>query len=56
MGPESWGKPAGRSPAVYLRFGDGPTTHADPNDRLALANAIRWVASGDARDWAASSA
>ena len=48
---------AGRPlPSVYLRFGDGPTTYADPYDSLALANAIRWVANGDARDWAALSA
>ncbi|WP_116997227.1 ThuA domain-containing protein [Desertimonas flava] len=50
----AWAKAAGRSPVVYLQFGDGPVTYADPSYRRALANAIAWVASPDAREWAAA--
>jgi hypothetical protein len=50
----AWAKHAGRSPVVYLQFGDGPVTYADPSYRRALANAIAWVASPEARDWAAT--
>lgn len=49
-----WAKSAGASPIVYLQFGDGPETYADPSFRRALANAIQWTASSDARDWAES--
>lgn len=48
-----WATSAGRSPVVYLQFGDGPVTYADPAFRTVLANAIAWVASDDARTWAA---
>jgi type 1 glutamine amidotransferase len=47
-----WVKHAGRSPVVYLQFGDGPVTYADPVFRRVVANAIRWAASPDARRWA----
>jgi uncharacterized protein len=47
-----WVKHAGRSPIAYLQFGDGPITYADPNFRRVLANAIGWVASSDAHNWA----
>ena len=40
-----WVKTVGNSPLVYLQFGDGPVTYADPHFRLVLANAIRWAAS-----------
>lgn len=46
-----WVKRAGKSPLVYLQFGDGPVTYADPHFRLVLANAIRWAASQEARAW-----
>ena len=39
-----WTKQAGRSPVVYLQFGDGPQTYADPSFRKVLSNAIQWVA------------
>ena len=48
-----WVKPAGRSPLVYLQFGDGPQTYADPSFRRVLDNAVRWVSSDAARAWAA---
>jgi uncharacterized protein len=39
-----WTKTVGRSPIVYLQFGDGPQTYADPTYRRILANAITWAA------------
>jgi type 1 glutamine amidotransferase len=47
----AWVTSAGRSPITYLQFGDGPVTYADPSYRRALANAIAWVASDEARAW-----
>ena len=40
----AWTKTVGASPLVYLQFGDGPVTYADPTYRRVLANAIRWAA------------
>jgi hypothetical protein len=51
-----WTTHAERSPIVYLQFGDGPVTYADPSFRRVLANAIHWVASPDARSDADSAA
>ena len=48
-----WATSAGRSPIVYLQFGDGPQTYADLNFRRVLGNAIAWVASPEACEWAA---
>lgn len=48
----AWAKAAGASPVVYLQFGDGPATYADPSFRRALTNAIQWTASPAAREWA----
>ena len=48
-----WAKTAGRSPVVYLQPGDGPDTFAHPGYRRLVANAVAWVSSADARDWAA---
>jgi uncharacterized protein len=39
-----WVKRAGRSPVVYLQFGDGPTTYANVAFRRLLGNAVRWAA------------
>jgi len=50
----AWAKSAGRSPVVYLQFGDGPETYADPHFRRALSNAITWVATSEAHEWAAA--
>jgi type 1 glutamine amidotransferase len=49
-----WAKAAGNSPLVYLQPGDGRETYADPNYRLLVGNALRWVASAEARTWAAA--
>ncbi|MDB5721087.1 MAG: hypothetical protein JWP15_1705 [Alphaproteobacteria bacterium] len=48
----AWAKAAGNSPLVYFQPGDGTQTYADPNYRLLLGNALRWVASEAGRDWA----
>jgi hypothetical protein len=47
-----WVKTAGPSPIAYLQPGHGPTAYANPNVRRLLANAIRWVASPAAHEWA----
>ena len=49
-----WVKRAGRSPLVYLQFGDGPETYANETFQRLLGNAIRWVASDAAKAWARS--
>ena len=48
-----WAKKAGGAPLVYLQPGDGPATYADENYRRLIRNAVHWVASAEARDWAA---
>ncbi|HSM96727.1 MAG TPA: ThuA domain-containing protein [Rhizomicrobium sp.] len=47
-----WVKRARKSPLVYLQPGDGPATYANENYRMLVANAIRWVASPEAKSWA----
>jgi hypothetical protein len=47
-----WAKSAGRSPVVYLQPGDGPDTFAHPGYRRLVANALEWVSSDSAREWA----
>ena len=49
-----WTKSAGRSPLVYLQPGHGPSTMQHPDYRRLLTNALRWVASADAHQWAAA--
>lgn len=49
-----WVRSEGRSPIVYLQFGDGPVTYGDPWFRRVLANAITWAGSADAHQWASS--
>lgn len=53
-GPDlaAWAKVARRSPVVYIQPGDGPSAYANPAWRLLLGNAIRWVASPRAHEWA----
>jgi type 1 glutamine amidotransferase len=50
----AWVKRYERSPIVYLQPGDGPSAFTNPSYRRLLANAIRWAASSEAREWAAS--
>lgn len=47
-----WVKTAGNSPVVYLQSGHGPSAYANPSFRRLLANAIAWVASEPAHEWA----
>jgi uncharacterized protein len=47
-------KTSGRSPVAYLQSGHGPPAYANAGFRHLLANAIAWVASDDARQWAAA--
>lgn len=39
-----WTTDAGNARLVYLQFGDGPVTYADPTFRRLLGNAITWTA------------
>ncbi len=50
----AWAKRAGRSPVVTITCGDGPTAYGNEGFRRLLENAVRWVASPEAREWAAS--
>lgn len=47
-----WARAAENSPVVYLQPGDGPQTYAHPVFRTLLGNALRWVASPEAKAWA----
>jgi len=47
-----WAKAAGRSPVVASELGDGPDAYANAGFRRLLGNAVRWVASAEARAWA----
>lgn len=49
-----WARSSGASPIVYLAMGDGPAAYANPGFRKVLENAVRWVASDAAHDWAKS--
>ena len=40
----AWTKPALNAQLVYLQFGDGPATYANPHVRTVLANALDFVA------------
>lgn len=39
----AWTRDVDASRLVYLQFGDGPETYADPSYRRVIANAIRWT-------------
>ena len=47
-----WVKHYKNSPIVYLQFGDASATYQNPNFGAVLENAIRWVASDEAKAWA----
>ncbi len=47
-----WANAVGNSPIVVSDVGDSPLAYDDPNYRRMIENAIRWLASSDARDWA----
>ena len=50
-----WVKHYRNSPIVYLQCGDDPRAYDNPNFRTLLGNAIEWVSSAEARDWARGS-
>lgn len=47
-----WVKRAENSPLVYLQPGDGPTAYENPTYKQLIRNAIHWLASADALEWA----
>lgn len=49
-----WANAVGNSPIVASDVGDSPGAYENPGFRRLLANALRWVASAEARAWAAS--
>jgi len=49
-----WAKRTGNSPLVASEAGDGPLAYANPAFRKFLHNAIKWVASDEAKAWARS--
>jgi type 1 glutamine amidotransferase len=50
----AWATVGGRSPIVYIQPGDSATTFAIPQYRRLLANAIDWVSSPEAHEWAST--
>ena len=38
-----WERRINNAPLVYLQFGDGPETYANPNVRIALLNALKYT-------------
>jgi len=48
-----WANAAGNSPVVVSDVGDGPLAYDNPDYRRLISNALHWVASADARKWAA---
>ncbi|MFN0096991.1 MAG: ThuA domain-containing protein [Dehalococcoidia bacterium] len=47
-----WAKNYKNSPVVYIQAGDVPTSYNNPAYRTLLSNAIKWVGSDEARQWA----
>ena len=45
-----WAHTVEASPVVASDVGDGPTAFDNPNFRKLLENALKWVASPEARD------
>ncbi len=48
----AWYRAAGNSPLVYIQGGDDAEALGNEYFRRLLENAVRWVASEDAREWA----
>ena len=49
-----WLNSCGNAPVVVSDVGDSPLAYDDPSYRKLIENAVRWLASGDAREWAAN--
>jgi uncharacterized protein len=50
----AWATAAGNSPIVYIQPGDSAATFGLPMYRRLVANALAWVSSAEAHDWAQS--
>jgi type 1 glutamine amidotransferase len=48
----AWAKACRNAPVVASDLGDGPAAFANSQFRTLIHNALRWVASADARSWA----
>ena len=48
----TWAKRTRNSPVVATEAGDGPLAYANPDFRRFLENALKWVASDEAKSWA----
>ena len=51
-----WVKAWGKSPIVYLQGGDDATAMENPHFQQLVGNAVRWVSSDAAKQWAAGTA
>ena len=49
----AWAKRTRKSPVVAMDCGDGPPAYANPAFRKFVENALHWVASPEAKAWAA---
>jgi len=49
----AWLNAVGNSPVVVSDIGDSPIAYENPNYRRFVRNACRWLATREARDWAA---
>ncbi|MBT7334253.1 MAG: hypothetical protein HN856_07775 [Gammaproteobacteria bacterium] len=47
-----WANACGKSPIVVSDVGDGPLAYNNSNYRRLLQNALHWLASAQAKDWA----
>jgi len=47
-----WVKTAGNSPIVYIQCGHGPAAYGNKGFRTLVRNAINWVSSPEAHEWA----
>lgn len=50
----TWAKRTGNSPVVATESGDGPAAYVNVNFRRFVENALKWVASDEAKSWAES--
>ena len=48
----AWAKRTGNSPVVCSEAGDGPAAYSNPAFRQFLTDAVKWVASDEAKAWA----
>jgi type 1 glutamine amidotransferase len=56
LGLVGWVKAAGNSPIVYLQCGHAAKAYGNPAFRILVSNAINWVSSPEAHEWAKANA